>query len=165
MGRASADVSGRRLTGDERIYLLACLELAGEPAFEDDVECRRAWERHRVELVEQQAARLPGRRPWAWWTFDAGRPEHLEPYPEREPDESPEQYAQRFDEWHAEPVRFLAAGGHLLRREAVELIAAGERARARIGTDAQQGTLIARGVWVGADRTVAVIAAAVEECV
>lgn len=33
-----------------------------------------AWEWLREDLVDDQARRLPGRRPWAWWQFDAPIP-------------------------------------------------------------------------------------------
>jgi hypothetical protein len=36
-------------------------------AFATDAERRRAWERHRAELL---ALEPPGRRPWAWWFYE-----------------------------------------------------------------------------------------------
>ena len=44
-------------------------------AFASEADRRRAWERHRGELL---ALEPPGRRPWAWWHYErdnvAGRP-------------------------------------------------------------------------------------------
>lgn len=51
------------------------MELAVGPgavsAFRDEAERRRAWERHRADLL---ALEPPGRRPWAWWRYEAGAP-------------------------------------------------------------------------------------------
>ena len=50
------------------------IELAVGPgaasAFASDDERRRAWERHRDELLSLESA---DRRPWAWWFYDNGR--------------------------------------------------------------------------------------------
>lgn len=47
------------------------MELAIGPgarsAFADERERRRAWERHRDELL---ALEPPGGRPWAWWFYE-----------------------------------------------------------------------------------------------
>jgi hypothetical protein len=38
-------------------------------AFRDEAERRRAWERHRRELL---ALEPPGNHPWAWWHYERG---------------------------------------------------------------------------------------------
>jgi hypothetical protein len=46
------------------------------PTTEDeftDEDLRVAWEFHGEELTQ----RAQGKRPWGWWLFEAGRPEHL----------------------------------------------------------------------------------------
>ncbi|MDX6640630.1 MAG: hypothetical protein QOF12_1641 [Solirubrobacteraceae bacterium] len=54
------------------------VELAVGPArvsaFASESERRRAWERHREELV---ALEPPGSRPWAWWHYDHDVPAGL----------------------------------------------------------------------------------------
>ena len=42
-------------------------------------ERREAWETHRDRLMAEFLAPplLPGRRPSAWWEFEAGRPQYL----------------------------------------------------------------------------------------
>jgi hypothetical protein len=37
-------------------------------AFASEPQRRSAWERHRIELL---ALEPPGRRPWAWWFYEA----------------------------------------------------------------------------------------------
>jgi hypothetical protein len=58
------------------------MELAIGPgvtsAFRSDAERRRAWERHRADLL---ALEPPGRRPWAWWFYEAGAGECRDGYP------------------------------------------------------------------------------------
>jgi hypothetical protein len=50
-------------------------------SYSDD-ELRIGWRHHRDRLMgEAMDSKVPGRRPWAWWQFEAGRPEHLTPYP------------------------------------------------------------------------------------
>jgi hypothetical protein len=54
------------------------VELAVGPArvsaFASESERRRAWERHRKELL---ALEPPGSRPWAWWYYDRHVPAGL----------------------------------------------------------------------------------------
>jgi hypothetical protein len=40
-------------------------------AFEDEGERRRAWERHRSELLSREP---PGSHPWAWWYYEGDAP-------------------------------------------------------------------------------------------
>ena len=42
---------------------------ARHSAFASDAERRRAWERHRRELLLLEP---PGRRPWAYWFYERG---------------------------------------------------------------------------------------------
>jgi hypothetical protein len=53
------------LTLAQRIELV--IGPSGASAFAGDEERRRAWERHRTELL---ALEPPGRRPWAWWFYE-----------------------------------------------------------------------------------------------
>jgi hypothetical protein len=44
-------------------------------AFADDIEAmRNAWAEHGSRLLQQFIFENPGRRPWAWWAFNAPRP-------------------------------------------------------------------------------------------
>lgn len=61
----------RCAAGLEALPLAQRIELAigpsGVSAFAGEDERRRAWERHRAELL---ALEPPGRRPWAWWFYE-----------------------------------------------------------------------------------------------
>lgn len=41
----------------------------GDSAFASEGARRRAWERHRGELLALEG---PDRRPWAWWFYEIG---------------------------------------------------------------------------------------------
>ena len=49
--------------------------------FDSDEERRAAWETHREALIDDACEGAPGRRPAAWWEYEAGRPECVVPYP------------------------------------------------------------------------------------
>jgi hypothetical protein len=76
-----------RLTSPSLLELDLGMELALiiGPTTEDpfsDEDLRIAWQHHRARMMEQYCRR-PGQRPWGWWFFEAGREEHLTPYPLR----------------------------------------------------------------------------------
>jgi hypothetical protein len=109
-------------------------------AFED--ERRRAWEARRDQLMAEYATRrLPGSRPWAWWHYEAGRPQRLEPYPLEGAkwfEGTVEERADAVDEYEIEPLVFLASRGELREDELEVLEAEAEEARPRIGTGHEQ---------------------------
>jgi hypothetical protein len=97
-------------------------------------ELRRAWEEHREELLARQLG--PGRRPWAWWRFEAGREEHLNPYP-LDSEGTIEEHRDAIDEYEIEPIVFVASRGELFDDELEEIAAAAREVEPRIGTDAE----------------------------
>jgi hypothetical protein len=105
--------------------------------FETEIERRLAWEERKDELLED-CLRPPfvGNRPRAWWEYEAGRPEHLTPYP-LEKEGSVEERADAVDEHHIEPLVFLASNGYLTDRELEAIKRDADEARPRIGTDAE----------------------------
>jgi hypothetical protein len=115
--------------------LASCMNLrnGGRPFFTDDDARREAWKRHREPLMAKARAEarkwpLTYRRPWAWWRFDAERPDLLEVEHDYSAD----------SRQHVEMVRVLAESGELLTEERVALLAEGRAARKRLGTPAEQ---------------------------
>jgi len=127
---------------EQRIY--AELTLGSSPSvFESDKERQAAWDARKDELMEAKYTGQPhclGHRPWAWWTYEAERPEHLSEYPLDFDDfESPvEEQADLVDEWEIEPTVWLAAHGYLSPEEIAAISEEANIARARIGTDGEQ---------------------------
>jgi hypothetical protein len=82
-----------------------------------DEELRIAWQLHRERVMQESKdfkVKVPGRRPWAWWQFEAGRDEHLEPYPSEGRFEGTEEERDAaIHEYNLEPLRWLADNGHL----------------------------------------------------
>jgi hypothetical protein len=103
--------------------------------FASEEEAREAWEARREDLMRSYltSPRIPGNRPEAWWRFEAGRPQHLEPYPLRL-EGSTEERAEAVDEYEIEPVVFLARRGELREDELKELEADAREAGERVGT-------------------------------
>jgi len=104
---------------------------------------RKAWIDRRERLLAEYARPpiRPGWRPWAWWLYEAGRAQHLVSLSEalarnRGPDPIDER-ADAWDEWHIEPLVFLASRGDLREDELEELAAKAEEARRRVGTGAE----------------------------
>ncbi len=65
------------LTPTQWSYLLdAGGMLLGVP-FADDEAYRAAWDAHRDELMASYTRLHPGRRPRAWWSFEAPEPRRL----------------------------------------------------------------------------------------
>jgi hypothetical protein len=91
-------------------FALAPVPPPPEPAL------RRAWDLYRERLLIRPDR--PGRRPAAFWRFDAGRPDLAGSKPEREP----------------ERVAILRVRGDLTEAEVAELERRGEEAARRIGT-------------------------------
>ncbi len=60
---------------DQRYKLSSGRTLGPQPAFADESEAREAWQAHREELIEREARMRAGCRPWAFWHWDAGRPD------------------------------------------------------------------------------------------
>jgi hypothetical protein len=80
--------------------------------------------------------RRPGGRPWAWWDFEAGRGQLLVPYPPFDC-ETEDEHAEALDEYEIEPIRWMAANGHLTYEEIERIAEKAEEARPRIGTSAE----------------------------
>ncbi len=66
----------------QRYRLSTGWEIGPSPVFADEQEEHDAWRAHREELIEREAQRRPGHRPWGFWHFEAGRPELLAADPE-----------------------------------------------------------------------------------
>ncbi len=101
-------------------------------------ERREAWETHRDRLMAEFLAPplLPGRRPSAWWEFEAGRPQYLTENGSGE-DDLPT--ATRLDhERQVESIGWMARHGHLTDLELEILERRAAEARERIGTDREQ---------------------------
>ena len=105
--------------------------------FATDEERRAAWEERREALMANYLTPplLPGHRPFAWWRYEAGRPQHLSEYPalfggEMRQDER----AEALDEYEIEPVAWMAAHGHLTDEELAKIAERANEARPRIGT-------------------------------
>jgi hypothetical protein len=80
---------------------------------------REAWEARRDEMLESYHGGIPGHRPWAWWHYEAGRPQNLTPYPLgrdcREQGMTTEEIRDAIDHYEIEPIVFLASRGELSR--------------------------------------------------
>ncbi len=101
-------------------------------------ERREAWEAHRERLMAEylEPPLLPGRRPDAWWGYEADRPQYLTENTSGEVDLPT---ATRLDhERQVESIGWMARHGHLtdLELETIERRAA--EARERIGTGHEQ---------------------------
>jgi hypothetical protein len=60
-----------RLSGGQQSYLeLGFVAFAGEHGFESEAHAREAWEVNRDRIMAESCH--PGRRPWAYWTYDWG---------------------------------------------------------------------------------------------
>lgn len=109
--------------------------------FDDDRQRRAAWEERRDELMAAYLTEpvAPGRRPWAWWVYDAGRDPHVVEYPgpSWRADDA-DAYADELDRYKNEPTEFLAAHGHLTDREIAVIERDADEARPRIGTPAER---------------------------
>jgi hypothetical protein len=111
--------------------------------FASEEEHRDAWDARREELLSEYLTppSVPGRRPAAWWRFEARRPEHLRPYPLDPPPGEPrwgEAHGQALDSCDFEPILYLAANGHLFDDEVEAIRERGREAAGRIGTDREQ---------------------------
>lgn len=93
-----------------------------------EAQLERAWRAHREQLLGQE--RGSGSRPWAFWRFDAGRPEHSEDFPHGDDEAA--------DCWTFDPVIWLAERGELRDEEIAEIRAEAEIAAPRIGTDEER---------------------------
>jgi hypothetical protein len=101
--------------------------LCGHASFESDEERREAWFANRDHLLAEHIRHHPGKRPWAWWRFEAVDPPPYEPlaYPERSVEEElhedflDELKRHHNAEWKRELslLRYLAEGGHLEQSE------------------------------------------------
>jgi hypothetical protein len=105
--------------------------------FSSDRQRRKAWEA-RADSVMAAWSGLPGRRPWAWWKYEAGRSEHLTAYPDLLDPRSDDELAAALDEYEMEPIIWLARHGHLTDDEIAAIAEAADEARPRVGTDAEQ---------------------------
>jgi hypothetical protein len=64
---------------------------SGEGNFASEEERRAAWEAHRDAVIDAARDGWPGKRPRAFWDYEAGRPEHLDQRP-LDPPEGEEQW-------------------------------------------------------------------------
>jgi hypothetical protein len=141
--------------------------------FDNDEDRREAWEAAKDKLLKEYTDKgNPGHRPWAWWHFEAGRPQHLTAYPDSS--EFAERVDRRrsvvtekgaiaegraLDSYNFEPIIFLAANGHLLDHELETIRERAREAESRINTDREQMTSPA----ISPDRSRVRLARAVEE--
>lgn len=58
-----------RIDADEEMHLWLGAGPQGRAMFADEAETEAAWRRHRDRLLEMFGRH--GRRPWAWWRFEA----------------------------------------------------------------------------------------------
>jgi len=61
-------------TPEAALFLTCGQDYFNERPFGDPVDmelARAVWQEHRDELLSKYVADHPGRRPWAWWQFDA----------------------------------------------------------------------------------------------
>ncbi len=100
---------------DERLGRLRLELMIGQTEADLD-ELEVAWELLRDAIMSGPQGRRDGRRPWAWWHFDAG-----------------EEMPERGDE----PVR-LAQLGELTREEFAALREKANEARLRVGTSGER---------------------------
>ena len=105
--------------------------------FATERERREAWEAHRDQLMTDylEPPILPGRRPDAWWEFEAGRPRYLTKV---------DSYGdlgtttRMNHEREVESLAWMARHGHLTGLELETLERRAAEARERIGTDREQ---------------------------
>ena len=135
--------------------------------FRTDRERRAAWAEFGQELLEEYLTppTTPGHRPWAWWEFEAGRPDHLEPYPDLDhfldrEHWSEDEEAEAYDNYENEPIIWMAANGHLTPDELAAIAESANVARPRIGTDDEH---IGSGGVDRADRRAVTLCEAVTE--
>lgn len=127
-------------SGREDAMLAGALALGTGAADFTEAELRAGWERLGAKLIEQSP---PGRRPLAFWAFEAGRPEHLTPRPKLGAGAlyfGDPAGAEALEDWEAEPVEFLAAEGHLTAEELAVIRGRASEAAARLGTAAERRT-------------------------
>jgi len=63
-----------KFTDAHREQLIRGHDFFGD-AFGDEIEAMRAaWKEHRAEILAEYVSANPGRRPWAFWQFDAPEP-------------------------------------------------------------------------------------------
>jgi hypothetical protein len=101
--------------------------------FVDDDERRAAWEARRDELMARYVSPpYVGRRPWAWWEYEAERPQYL-----TEIDRSSDlaTTTRQGHEREVESIGWMAKHSHLAAYEIESIAREAEEARERIGTD------------------------------
>jgi hypothetical protein len=106
--------------------------------FSSEEERREAREERRERLMARWNDPIcVGERPWAWWAYEAERPEYLTEY--ALDFEGPvDEHADLLDEWHNEPIIWLASHGHLSPEEVAAITEDANVARPRVGTDGEQ---------------------------
>jgi hypothetical protein len=74
--------------------------------FASEEEHRDAWEARSEELLSEYLTppTRPGRRPVAWWRFEARRPEHLGPCPLDPPAVLGAAHGRALDRHEFEPI-------------------------------------------------------------
>ena len=114
--------------------------------FATERERREAWEAHRERLMAEylEPPLVPGRRPVAWWEFEAERPQYLTEISERELDLATT--TRRGHEREVESLTWMALHGHLTRLELETLERRAAEARERIGTDREEKAALKPGL-------------------
>jgi hypothetical protein len=131
--------------------------------FANDEERRGAWDERKDKLMEERytgTSTCIGRRPWAWWEYESGRPELRKGPPGRFDFSRGLAETPRIDHEHeVEVFTFLAEGGHLTDAELEKIADKGREAKERIGTDSEQKA--AQSPDYGGDKLAAACAEAV----
>jgi hypothetical protein len=106
--------------------------------FATERERREAWEAHRDRLMAEylEPPMLPGRRPHAWWEYEAGRPQFLNEISDRELDLATT--TRKRHEREVESLGWIARRGHLTGLELETLERRAAEARERVGTGREQ---------------------------
>lgn len=74
------------LEWSQRYRLSIGWTIGPQPDFADEQEAHDTWQAHRQELIEREARKRGGLRPWAFWRWDVGRPELVADDPDEEID-------------------------------------------------------------------------------
>jgi hypothetical protein len=103
--------------------------------FVNDEERRAAWEDRKDKLLAERYLCEPyyGHRPWAWWEFEAGRPD-LRFSPPHDSSLSLAESERHNQEYEIEKFTFLAENGYLTDREIQKIAELGRTAKERIDT-------------------------------
>jgi len=109
-----------------------------ESMFASDDERREAWELNRDRLMDEylEPPFVPGRRPNAWWQYEAGRPQYLTEIDRS--DRDLRTITRLSHEREVESVGWMARHGHLTELELEVIEQKATDARERVGTGHEQ---------------------------